>query len=382
MSTSTPSAASVLRDARRLVLKCGSSLVVENGAPAASRLASIARDIVRLRAAGRQVLVVSSGAVALGRPRLGLTRRRRLDETQAAAAVGQAALIEAWQAAFAPHGVVVAQVLLTRGDTESRRGWLNARATIDALLKLGAVPVVNENDTIATEEIRYGDNDRLAARTAQMVRADTLLLLSDIDGLYDADPRRNPGARHLERVADLTPEILAAAGGANAAANVGTGGMITKLKAAEIARAAGCATIIARGDVAEPVKAIESGARATLIEARAAPKAAYKQWIAGHLAPQGVLVADAGAADAIRAGKSLLPSGVSAVEGGFRRGDCVEVRDAAGRKIALGLSNYDARDAAPLCGRRSAEIAGLVGYQGPPELIHRDDLVLQEGGGA
>jgi glutamate 5-kinase len=286
--------------------------------------------------------------------------------------------MQAWQAAFAPRDIVAAQVLLTRADTEHRRGWLNARATVEALLRLGALPIVNENDTVATEEIRYGDNDRLAARTAQMVRADTLVLLSDIDGLYNKDPRRHADAVHVPVVSALGSEVFAMASGANATTKVGSGGMVTKLQAAEIARGAGCATVIALGSTPQPLAAVEAGARATLIEAQTSPSTAYKQWIAGHLASKGVLHVDAGALAALANGKSLLPSGVTGVEGRFHKGDCVTVRDGDGRDFALGLVNYGADDAARLCGRRSAEIEAVLGYQGQPELIHRDDLVCVE----
>jgi glutamate 5-kinase len=363
-----------MASARTLVVKLGSALVTGDGA--AARLSGIAQDLAALRAEGRRVVLVSSGAVALGRDRVGLKRRGgRLDEKQAAAAVGQPALMRAWEAALSAHGVTPAQVLLTRDDTERRRGWLNARATFEALLNLGALPIVNENDTVATEEIRYGDNDRLAARTAQMVRAEALVLLSDIDGLYDADPRGNPDGQHIPVVEALTPQIMAMASGANAAARVGTGGMATKLQAAEIARAAGCATIISLGTTPNPLRAILDGARATLIQTGASPATAYKQWIAGHLAPKGALIADAGAVAALARGKSLLPSGITAVEGDFRKGDCVRVKDADGRPVAVGLVTYDAAEVERLCGRQSGEIEAILGYDGRPEIIHGDDLV-------
>ncbi len=376
-SQSIRTAAQAVAAARTLVVKLGSALVTGEGV--AARLAGIAEDLAHLRAEGRRVVVVSSGAVALGRRRLGLKRGGRLDEKQAAAAVGQPALMRAWDAALSPHGVMPAQVLLTRDDTERRRGWLNARATMEALLNLGALPIVNENDTVATEEIRYGDNDRLAARTAQMIKAEALVLLSDIDGLYDADPRNNPSARHLPLVEALTPQIFAMAAGANTAANVGTGGMATKLQAAEIARAAGCATIIALGAVDHPLRSVLDGARATLIAAGASPVTAYKQWIAGHLAPKGDLVADAGAVAALARGKSLLPSGVVAVKGGFRKGDCVRVIDSEGAVAALGLVTYDAAEVERLLGRRSHEFEAILGYAGSAELIHADDLVRTAG---
>jgi glutamate 5-kinase len=368
-----------LRVARRIVIKVGSSLLVDERTGAANHawLAALAADMARIRARGQQVLVVSSGAVALGRRRLGLTRRKLdLPGKQAAAAVGQSLLMHAWEQAFAPHGMVAAQALLTLADTETRVRWLNARATMDVLLGLGVIPVVNENDTLATEEIRYGDNDRLAARVAQMIGADLLVLLSDIDGLYTVDPRRNPGARHVARVTELTPEVDAMAGGANLEAGVGSGGMATKIMAARIAAAAGCATLITLGTRPSPLTAAEEGARATLIEAHTSPAAAYKAWIAGSLSPQGALVVDAGASAALRAGKSLLPAGVRAVEGRFGKGDAVLVRDEAGREIARGLSRYDAADAQKIIGLRSAGIEAVLGYTSGPTLIHADDLAL------
>lgn len=358
------------------MVKVGSSLVVDQKAPATTWLAGLAADIAALRGRGRQVVVVSSGAVALGRGRLGLERNARLDEKQAAAAVGQSLLMQAWEAALASAGMTPAQVLLTRDDTERRRRWLNARATMEALLKLGVVPVVNENDTVATEEIRYGDNDRLAARTAQLVRADLLILLSDVDGLYTADPRRDPGAEHLPLIEHLSPDILAMAGGANAQAAVGTGGMATKLEAARIARSAGCATLIASGLEARPLNVVANGGRATLITAPATPLQAYKSWIAGSLEPAGALTVDAGAAEALVGGRSLLASGVKAVDGRFDRGDCVRVLGTGGTVLGVGLAAYAAEEMGRIKGRHSGEIEALVGYKGPGVAIHRDDLVL------
>ena len=375
-------AATTLRNARRIVVKIGSSLVVDGQtrAPTTAWLAALGEDLARLRAngpgGGRQVIVVSSGAIALGRGRLGLTRNARLDEKQAAAAVGQSLLMQAWEAALRPHDLTPAQILLTRDDTERRRRWLNARATLEALLKLGAVPVVNENDTVATEEIRYGDNDRLAARTAQLVRADLLILLSDVDGLYTADPRRDPTAAHLPLIEALTPDIVAMAGGANAQADVGTGGMATKLEAARIARSAGCATLIVSGLVEHPLQAVEDGARATLITAPGTPLQAYKSWIAGSLEPAGALAVDDGAAVALAGGRSLLVSGVQRVEGRFDRGDCVRVVGLTGDALGVGLAAYAADEMERIRGRHSGEIEGLVGYKGPGVAIHRDDLVL------
>lgn len=371
------SAASALAASRRLVLKVGSALLIADGRPNGPRLAALGQEIADLRARGVEVVVVSSGAVALGRGRLGLSKSARLDEKQAAAAAGQSLLMQAWETALSPHGLTPAQVLLTRNDTERRRRWLNARSTLDALLRLKAVPVVNENDTVATEEIRYGDNDRLAARTAQLARADLLVLLSDIDGLYDADPRSNPNAAHLPLVETLTPEVMAMAGEANASASVGTGGMRTKLEAARIARSAGCATVIASGLTERPLAAVLDGAKATLIPAPAGPMAAWKSWIAGSVDPAGRLVVDDGAVAALRAGKSLLPSGVRAVEGRFDRGDSVRVVTPDGRSAAVGLAAFSAEEMILIQGRQTGEIEGLVGYRGPQVAIHRDDLVLE-----
>jgi glutamate 5-kinase len=365
---------SVLASARRIVVKVGSALVVdpESGDADAGWLASLASDLARLKGRGQRLLIVSSGAVALGRRRLALKRRDlTLPEKQAAAAAGQSLLMRAWEEALAPRGLVAAQVLMTPDDTEVRRRYLNARATLETLLELGVTPVVNENDTVATEELRYGDNDRLAARVAQMVGADLLVLLSDVDGLYTADPRRQPTARHLPRVESITPEIEAMAGGAH----VGAGGMATKVAAARIAAAAGCSTLITLGRRPSPLQAAEDGQRSTLFQASATPAAAYKAWIAGSLALQGTMVVDDGAAKALRAGKSLLPAGVVAVEGRFEKGDAVLVRDKQGREIGRGLSRYDAADAVRIVGLRSDAIESVLGFSAGP-LVHADDLAL------
>src|SRR6185437_1267427 len=363
-----------LTSARLVVVKVGSSLVVDavTGAADAAWLGALAADLGRLKARGQKVLIVSSGAVALGRRRLALKRRAlTLPEKQAAAAACQSLLMQACEAAMAPASLTAAQVLMTPDDTEVRCRYLNARATLETLLELGVTPVVNENDTVATEEIRYGDNDRLAARVAQMVGADLLVLLSDVDGLYTADPRRDAGARHIPHVAALTPEIEAMGGGAH----VGSGGMATKLAAVRIAGAAGCSTLITLGERPQPLQAVEEGARATLFLAGATPAAAYKAWIAGSLASQGSLVVDDGAARALKAGKSLLAAGVTAVVGQFGKGDAVIVRNAAGREVARGLSRYDAADAARIVGLKSVAIEPALGYTAGP-LIHADDLAL------
>ena len=361
---------------RRLVVKIGSALLVD-GAGRLRRdwLDALAADLAACRQHGQEVIVVTSGAIALGRAALDLKARvPRLEDKQAAAAVGQINLAHAYQASLAQHGLPTAQLLLTLGDTESRRRYLNARATIEALLKLGVVPVVNENDTVATNEIRFGDNDRLSARVAVMASADQLILLSDVDGLYTADPGRDPAAVRLDEIAEITPEIEAMAGGAGSAA--GTGGMESKLVAARIATHAGCAVIIAPGFASRPLARLAEGGPCTRFLARATPRRARKEWIAGALAAMGVVRIDAGAARALRRGSSLLPAGVLAVEGAFGRGDAVIVRDPDGNDIAKGLCAYDAEDARRICGRKTEQIAALLGYRGRDELIHRDDLVL------
>jgi glutamate 5-kinase len=366
-----------LARARRIVVKIGSALLVEKSTGRVNRawLESLAGDIAMLRGRGQEVIIVSSGAIALGRRQLGLAPGKlRLEESQAAAAVGQIRLAHAWKEVLEPHDCAVAQILLTLGDTEERRRYLNARSTLETLLKLGAVPVINENDTVATAEIRYGDNDRLAARVAQMAGADCLVLLSDVDGLYTADPTRDPAARHLPEVTGITAEIEAMAGGS--ASDVGSGGMTTKLLAGKIAVAAGCHMCIAIGREQRPLRRIEAGARCTWFVAQASPKTVRKQWIAGLLKPAGTLHVDAGAARALRAGKSLLPAGVTRIEGRFERGDAVTVRDDDGVEVARGLSAYSSDDARRAAGRRSQELEAILGYRGRDEIIHRDVLVL------
>ena len=364
---------SLLVAAKRIVVKIGSALLVgADGQPARAWLDALADDVVAAQQAGQRVAIVSSGAIALGRRVLNLTRTLRLDEKQAAAAAGQARLLGAYEEAFARHGVPVAQALLTPDDTERRRRWLNARATLETLLDLGAVPVINENDTVATAEIRYGDNDRLAARAAQMISADVLILLSDIDGLYERDPRADAGAPFVPEVREITPAIEAMAGDAGA---LGSGGMRTKIEAAKIATRAGCAVAITKGAELNPLTRLKAGARATWFLPHASPQAAYKAWIAGHLAPQGELVVDAGAAAALRAGKSLLPAGVTDVRGAFEKGDAVRILSADGAEIGRGLARYDAADAAKIKGLRSGAIADALGYASGAALVHADDLV-------
>lgn len=368
---------SPLDDARRIVIKVGSALLVEGGTGQVNRtwLETLTSDIAQLRARGQEVVLVSSGAIALGRRELHLAPGKlRLEESQAAAAVGQIRLAHAWKEALDAHGINVAQILLTFGDTEQRRRYLNARSTINTLLRLGAVPVINENDTVATAEIRYGDNDRLAARVAQMISADCLILLSDIDGLYTADPTRDREAQFIPEVHSITPAIQRMAGGVSS--DVGSGGMATKIAAAKIAIAAGCHMCVALGREQHPVLRLTRGARCTWFYPAANPITVRKQWIAGTLKPSGELHVDAGAVSALLAGKSLLPAGVTQVSGQFERGDALIVRDCTGAEIARGLSAYSNQDAERIRGRKSGEIEALLGFRGRDELIHRDDLVI------
>jgi glutamate 5-kinase len=321
------------------------------------------------------VLVVSSGAIAIGGAALGIDRRRaRLAELQAAASAGQVLLVNAWANALARQDVTTAQILLTLDDTEDRRRFLNARSTLAQLLKRRVVPVVNENDTVSTDEIRYGDNDRLAARVAQLVMADSLVLLSDVDGLYDSDPRSNPGARHVAEVPVIDESILQIAG--ETRTPTGSGGMATKIQAALIATRAGCSTIIAKGTEASPLERLRAGAPCTFFPAAGTPAAQRKQWLAGALTVAGTLVIDDGAVAALAAGGSLLPVGVVRAEGDFGRGDVVSIADAGGREIGRGLVEYSRADSEALIGARSDEIEERLGYRGRGALVHRDELVL------
>jgi glutamate 5-kinase len=365
-----------LSDYRRVVVKVGSALLVDRTSGLKRAwLASLVDDIVALADRGVEVLVVSSGAIALGRSILGLGRRQlKLEESQACAAVGQIALAGAWSKELGERDRRSGQVLVTLGDTEERRRYLNVRATITMLLKLKAVPVINENDTVATSEIRYGDNDRLAARMATMIGADLLVLLSDIDGLYTAPPVLDPDARHIPYVEMITPEIEAMAGAA--ASELSRGGMRTKLEAGKIATLAGTAMIVTSGDRMHPLSAIDRGERATFFRPGDHPVKGYKTWIAGQLDPAGRLRVDAGAVSALLSGKSLLPAGVRAVEGNFARGDTVAVLGPDGREVARGLIAYDAADAVRIAGHKSSEIAVILGHEARAAMVHRDDLVV------
>ena len=366
-----------LVDFRRIVVKIGSSLLVDakGGRLNEKWLASLAADIAALHAEKRDILVVSSGAIALGRTVLKLAAGElALEDSQGAAAVGQIALARNWTEALSRHGITAGQVLVTLGDTEERRRYLNARSTIDRLLQWRAVPVINENDTVATNEIRYGDNDRLAARVATMVSADLLVLLSDVDGLYDAPPGVGASARHVPRVERITPEIEAMAG--SAGSGLSRGGMQTKIEAGKIATAAGTHMVIASGHLDHPLRAIEDGARCTWFITAGNPVTARKKWIAGSLEPKGTLTIDAGAVAALRRGNSLLPVGVTRIEGAFARGDAVIIRGPDGIEIGRGLCAYDAEDAQKVRGRSSGEIDAILGFSGRTEMVHRDDLVV------
>jgi len=364
-------------EAKRVVVKVGSALLVdaEKGRLNRTWLEGFAADVARLRKRGQEVILVSSGAIALGRRHLGLSAGKlRLEESQAAAAVGQIRLAHAYKELLEAHEVTVAQILLTLGDTEQRRRYLNARGTLNTLLSLGSVPVINENDTVATAEIRYGDNDRLAARVAQMVGADCLILLSDIDGLYTANPADDPNADFVARVLEITPAIEAMAGGTGS--DMGSGGMQTKIAAAKIALGAGCHLCIAKGAVQHPLQRIEEGTRCTWFVPSSTPLATRKQWIAGTLRPAGAIVVDDGAVRALMGGKSLLPAGVIRAMGRFDRGDTVSIIGPDGSEVARGICAYSDGDAARIIGRQSADIEKVLGFRGRDEIVHRDDLVL------
>ena len=372
-------ASAPLQSARRLVVKIGSSILVDEAKGEVRRdwLEALTNDVARLHKGGCEIVLVSSGAIRLGRTHLKLPAGvLKLEESQAAAATGQIRLAQAYQEALARHGITVAQLLLTLHDSEERRRYLNARQTMATLLGLGAVPVINENDTVATDEIRFGDNDRLGARVAEMISADTLVLLSDIDGLYTGDPRSDASAKFIPEIREITPEIESMAGAA--ASVLSNGGMVTKLMAGRIAMAAGCRMAIADGRKVGALGALIDGtARCSWFLPEGSPLSARKKWIKGSLKTSGSLVVDDGAVRALSSGKSLLPAGVTAIDGEFKRGDVVDVKDRVGRVLARGLVAYAAEDARRIAGRKSVEIEKLLGFRGRDEMVHRDDLVVE-----
>jgi len=379
-STSASAPRPEWRQAKRIVVKIGSALLVDRatGRLRATWLNSLADDVAELVDQGRDVILVSSGAIALGRHIIALPKGPlELEQSQAAAAVGQISLSAAYQDVFRARGRTVAQVLLTLGDTEERRRYLNARRTMDTLLAHRVIPVVNENDTVATAEIRYGDNDRLSARVASMMSADCLVLLSDIDGLYTAPPGRDTTARRLDVITQITPEIEAMAG--DAGSELSKGGMVTKIEAGKIALASGADMVITSGKVMHPLKALADGAPCTWFIAPTDPVAARKRWIAGNLEPKGAVEIDAGAEKALASGKSLLPAGVVRLEGQFDRGDAVIIRGAGGRELGRGLIAYSRADAERIIGKKSSEIVAILGHSGRAELVHRDDMALSGG---
>lgn len=370
---------------QRLIIKIGSALLVEaqSGILRKDWLASLCADIKRLKQAGREIIIVSSGAIALGQQRLGLYKNRNrrplnLTEKQACAAAGQPQLTLAYENALGTHELITAQALLTLQDTEDRRRWLNARSTLETLLELGVIPIINENDTVATDEIRYGDNDRLAARTAQMLGADSLILLSDIDGLYNCDPRQDTTARHLPVIEKLTPEIISMGGAPNPETGLGSGGMASKLLAAKTAIAAGCHMCIMDGTAPYPLTRLEAGEKASWFAAQSNPDRARRQWISGILRPMGQIKIDTGAVAALVKGKSLLAAGVTELSGTFRKGDAIIILDPQGQIIGRGLSSYDSHEVEKILGLRSADIATVLGYDNSGIIIHRDNMVLND----
>ena len=372
------SSQSQLSGARRVVIKIGSAMLVDtkSGALKTDWLQALTADISTLTSQGKQVVLVSSGAVALGLSGLGLAQRTsRLEDAQAAAAIGQIKLAQAYQSEFASVDMIIAQILLSIDDLEHRPRYLNARNTVETLLEKGVIPVINENDSVATSEIRFGDNDRLAARVAQMMRADLLLLLSDINGLYSADPRKNTDAKLIPHVNEITPAIEAMAG-PPAKVTVGTGGMITKIMAAKIALTGGCSMVIMDGRAPSPIQRLLDGEHTTLFTASGDPLTLRKQWIQGMMAPKGFVHIDAGAISALKKGASLLPAGVTSVEGTFRRGDMVACMGPDGHLFAQGLISYDSVDADRIAGVKSTDVIAILGYVGRASLIHRDDLVI------
>ncbi len=375
MGTLTATARPDVTTARRLVVKIGSALLVDRATGLREDwLTALAEDVAAARARGTAVILVSSGSIALGRRVLGLPDGTlALEQSQAAAAVGQIRLARAYEAALAPHGITTAQVLVTLEDSTDRRRYLNSRATLETLVGLGVVPIVNENDTIATDEIRYGDNDRLAAQIAVTVGADQLVLLSDVDGFYSANPKLDPAARRYDMVDRITPEIEAMA--SEGVSGLSKGGMVTKLMAAKVATAGGCAMAITEGSVLRPLSALAAGAACTWFSATLDPQVARKRWIAA-MKPKGEVTVDAGAVTALAAGKSLLPAGVRAVEGRFGRGDPVAILSPTGALLGKGLSRYTSDEAVQIAGHRSGEIEAILGYPGRAALIHRDDMAM------
>jgi len=372
------SGASTLAAARRIIVKIGSALLVdpERGTVHRRWLDALAEDLAHCRARGQEVIIVSSGAIAVGRRHLQLGGGQlRLDESQAAAATGMVRLAHAYQEVLANHDLTVAQVLVTLDDSENRRRYINARNTLETLLRLGAVPLINENDTVATDEIRLGDNDRLAGRVASMISADVLILLSHVDGLYDKDPTENDDANHIPEVLGEISDAVQGMAGTSMSFD-GTGGMLTKLEAARIAMAAGTRMIIADGTELHPLKRLEDGARCTWFVPDANPKTARKRWIASALKPAGTIFVDDGAVKALNSGKSLLPAGITDIQGAFQRGDAVAVAAADGREVARGISAYSADDGRRIMGNKTSEIETILGYRGRDEMVHRDDLVL------
>lgn len=366
-----------LSAAKRIVVKIGSSLLINGNTLRQDWLQSLIADVATLHATGKDILIVSSGSIGLGRQTLGLpSGHLTLPQKQAASSVGQIQLTHAYQAALSHHDIVAAQVLLTIDDSENRRRYINARNTLMTLLEKRSVPVINENDTVATSEIRVGDNDRLAARVAAMSSADLLILLSDVEGLYDSDPRTNPDALFYPHVKEITAEIAAMAGSARS--TVGTGGMVTKLKAGRIANGAGCHMIICNGHTLHPLQALQEGSRHTVFEAQSTPRAARKEWLASGLSSQGTITVDAGAVKALSRGSSLLPAGITAVTGDFGRGDAVTILDPKGQEIGRGLTAHAAENLCKVMGINSRQLDEKLGYSGRPEAIHRDDLVLDD----
>lgn len=365
-----------INKAKRIVIKTGSSLIAGEGGELRDMwIASLVEDIAKLKEDGKEVLLVSSGAVALGRQALQFGKKKlKLEEKQAAASCGQVELIRTYQRHLQPHGITAAQILLSIEDSENRRRYLNARNTMEMLLEMGALPIINENDTVATAELRFGDNDRLAARVAQMMSADMLVLLSDIDGLYTGNPQVKKDAKHVPIVEEITEKIEKMAGGSISA--ISSGGMVTKIAAAKIAVGSGCHTIITKGTEDHPIAALKKGGVHTIFKASESPKKARKRWIADTLAPLGEVIIDEGAVLALSKGKSLLPAGVKRVKGDFARGDAILVKTLNGKEVARGLSAYASSDIQKILGLKTDRLEEVLGFKGRAEVIHRDDLVI------